>query len=131
MRLRIGMLGAAAAFAACGKSTEPTPTTPALGRYSYSTNLPASGELVLTYASPDSIAGYWVVAGYDSALVFGSWNVDAYLAWAHETGTPANAAHRIRTTTEGASCSMRSVSLSSGGNIISIPYSCHLAYLGP
>ncbi|MBI4409124.1 MAG: hypothetical protein HY561_05420 [Gemmatimonadetes bacterium] len=55
-----------------------------------------SGVLVITRATPDSLAGSWQVTGYDAGTARGFWNVDAYVLPARFTATAGTVNHRIR-----------------------------------
>src|SRR4051812_41265390 len=62
-------------------------SVPAVGRYAYSFAPigrgelihPQTGDLYITYASRDSLAGVWDVAEYLRPVVGGAWDGDAYV----------------------------------------------------
>src|SRR5213075_2296684 len=84
-------------LSACGDSASPAPVSPPLGRYAYqfsAQGLTASGTMVLTYASPDSIAGHFEVPAYQPAMKLGFKNTDAYVVYALVT-SGGLAQHRL------------------------------------
>ena len=77
MRLALG--GVLLALAGCGDSSGPSNELPSVGRYAYTYNglddrldpISFAGALVITFISPDSLAGHWEVPGYNAILFDG------------------------------------------------------------
>lgn len=85
-------------LAACGDSGGPADQGTRVGRYAYqfsAQGLTASGTMVLTYATADSIAGHFEVSAYTPEFSLGFKNQDAYVVYAHPTAGGL-AQHRMR-----------------------------------
>ena len=80
----LGLL--AVALIACGGGpTKPEDRPLVVGRYGYTFRFGLEvydGHLVLTSVTESAIDGRWEVDGFQPKIGIGSWNVDAYLAWA-------------------------------------------------
>lgn len=87
MRLALGGVLLTLGLLGCGRdSTGLDGGVPRLGNYSYEFDaggLEASGTLILTFASEDSIAGRFEVTGFESTFGLGFLNVDAYVVYAY------------------------------------------------
>ena len=73
----------------CGDSVNPSSTKLEIGTYSYTYSSPRPfggddlhipGQLILTYATEDSIAGHWQVAEYQGTAGGGFWDVEIITA---------------------------------------------------
>ena len=111
-----------------GDGTEPSPV-PRVGRYNYdfsARGLAASGVMVVSFASADSIAGHFEVAGYEARMALGFWNMTAFVVY----GFPDQGGivqHRLAPDAAGFFCSAKyhlSVSDIRTG-------SCDVTYVGP
>jgi hypothetical protein len=93
-----GVLGTLSA-ASCKDGSSPDPIVPpALGNYAYTFDaggLQASGQLVLTFATADSIAGGFLVPNYTVAFTLGRLDIDAYIV-ADAIRTGGTAVHRLK-----------------------------------
>jgi hypothetical protein len=117
-------------------------SVPAVGRYAYSFAPigrgelihPQTGDLYITYASRDSLAGVWDVAEYLRPVVGGAWDGDAYVIEALSTfdSYAGTAFHRL--TTAGARDLLRCEGRDSVPPIIGGPYfvpaTCTLTWTG-
>jgi hypothetical protein len=66
----------------CDSGLEPGEDAPPLGRYAFTVDaglFEHAGALVLTYATPDSIAGRWDAPAVNDSVHLGFRNVDAYV----------------------------------------------------
>lgn len=132
-----------------GDSTGPT-TLPRLGRYSYSMAVPVnltspnlrtfSGSLVVTFVSPDSLAGYWDVpassyqtggagAGFQSRLTLGFFNGGGWYFFAYpvDGGTIQ---HRLYPG-KNPRCDGAALYGNSSGGVTRREGVCSVSYVGP
>lgn len=149
--LRRVMLGCAVlALMACGgDSTGPAPL-PKLGRYAYSMAVPVNltspnlrtftGTLVLTYISPDSLAGSWEVpassyqgggtaAGYQARLALGFFNGGGWYFFAFPTDG-GTIQHRLFPG-ETPRCEGAALYTNNSGGITRRDGTCSVSYIGP
>jgi hypothetical protein len=125
---------------ACGSSTDPEPPiVPQLGHYTYTTGLGNgthlySGEMVLTYATADSIAGTWSVIGYDPQILQGRFDGGYYFAYANVNDSPTTAytVTEFATTASATRCKMTAAQISNNFPPPLITgIKCSLKYVGP
>jgi len=122
-------IGLAALACGGGDATGPTDAPP-LGRYSYSFDaggITASGTMILTYATADSIAGHFDVPQYDGRFALGFRNGTAYLVYAYPN-LGGTAIQRLTPTAGGLACGSASYFVDLGD---SRPGTCATAYEGP
>lgn len=116
------------ALSACGDPIGPSSRTLSVGRYRYEAyGGEFSGTLTLTHATADSVSGTWDVrdkrgAVYESAVLLGFYNVDAYVLYARGSGTSLTYAHRIARDGDTITCTAKIVF----GNALP----CAVTYLG-
>jgi hypothetical protein len=147
--MRRGWFGAAGlclALACGGDSAGPSgyDGVPRVGRYSFSA-APVdslawdsySGEMVVTFASADSVAGYWRVAGLDSAMGFGAWTVNdlgsGYLATAdivQPGGSLSLLFYRDFADDRHIICDGSIIYFAPGGQLVDPAMACQLTFLG-
>jgi len=131
----------------CSGSSDPSKGPPHLGVYHYSADRfltngnteHFTGTLTLTYASKDSIAGFWKVQGsisffYDSLPELGFFNVDAYVLYAtmrfkfDSSAVGLLASNRFEPRGDGGLKCQEVRFIDSGG---SIPGPCSISFTGP
>lgn len=98
-RLRLVVLLAAAFLWACSANDTTDVNAPKLGRYSYRLDHNHTGNydgvLVITFATPDSIAGRWEVPAYQATLLLGARDGAVYAAMASAREGSGVYAHRF------------------------------------
>ncbi len=113
--------------------------TPATGRYAYLARHPVpetddslrlSGVLVISYSTPDSIAGRWEVEQLQPELRLGRWERDAYVVYADPI-YPGTIVHRIWRTGEPQQlrCEGHFTWIASGGVEQDLPLTCELSLI--
>ena len=115
---------------------------PAVGRYAYSFApigrgeliQPQTGDLYITYASRDSVAGVWDVAEYLRPVFGGAWDGDAYVIEARSTYDSYAGTGFHRLSTAGARDLLRCEGRDSVppiiGGPINVPATCTLTFKG-
>ncbi len=131
--------------AACGSSSDGTGPdggnhAPKTGLYAYRMSfcdpysggclpLTYDGQMTITFATEDSIAGSFNVPAMGPALDLGFWNVDAYVVYSRINSGSRIGTHRLTKSSAGLNCDGHVLDPS---DFSTIPFTeCTITYTGP
>lgn len=146
----LALCGALSALVACGGESTAPETLPRIGRYSYAMAVPVNiaspnlrtftGSLVVTFISPDSLAGYWEVpsstyqsgaagAGYQARLALGFFNGGGWYFFAYPTDG-GTIQHRLFAGTP-PRCEGAALYANNSGGVTRREGTCTVTFVGP